>query len=88
MAYLVGRSDALRTISEYVEQLIDEIHSARCELASARAEHAAKIAQTKAHFDKEAADMRRELTETITELHQLRLSMFSSWRRHEGDRLQ
>jgi hypothetical protein len=88
MAYLTGRSDALRTTSEYVEQLIDEIHSARCELASARADHAAKIAAAKKQFADEASAMRRELTEAIAELHQLRAHMFNKWERHQGDRLQ
>jgi hypothetical protein len=88
MAYLIGRSDALRTTSEYVEQLIDEIHSARCELASARAEHAAKIAAAKKQFADEASAMRRELTEAIAELHTLRAHMFSKWERTQADRLQ
>jgi peptidoglycan hydrolase CwlO-like protein len=88
LAYLIGRKDALRTTSEYVEQLLDELHAARVELQTVRAERAAMMAKAQARFDADAAEMRRELQEAIAELHQLRLSMFQKWTRHEGDRLQ
>jgi hypothetical protein len=88
MAYLVGRKDALRTTSEYVEQLIDQLHEARLELQQVRAERATALAKIKAQFEQDATAMRRELTEAIAELHQLPAHMFSKWERHQSDRLQ
>jgi len=78
----------MRSASEAMDQLADQLRDARCDLAATRAERAALIAKAKAYVDAEVEACRRELTEAIAELHQLRLSMFSSWRRHEGDRLQ
>jgi hypothetical protein len=72
-AFLTGRQTALRTTSDAVDQLIDQLSVPREELREARAEYAAKIAQTKAHFDAEVAAMRRELAEALTELSRAQL---------------
>jgi chromosome segregation ATPase len=66
-------------------QLIEQLNAARAELQEARSEYAAKIAKTKAHFDAEAAAMRRELTEALAQLNRLKVTMFAAWQRRESD---
>jgi hypothetical protein len=73
---------------DIANQLIEQLSAARAELQQARAEHAAKIAAARAHFDSEAEAMRqeaevmrREFTEAIAQLNELRLRMFHQWTR-------
>ena len=84
-AFLAGQADLRNDIAE---QLIEQLSAARAELQQARAEHAAKIAAARAHFDSEAEAMRqeaevmrREFTEAIAQLNELRLRMFHQWTR-------
>lgn len=88
VAYWIGRKDALRTTSEYVEQLLDELHAARVELQQVRAERASALAKVKAQFAEDAATMRQELTAALAEIDQLRITMFQKWERTQSDRLQ
>ena len=78
-AFLVGRQSALRTSSEAVDQLTEQIIAARAELQEARAEHAERMAEARAHFEREAEAMRQELEQAIAELQQLRAIMFFAW---------
>ena len=87
MAFLVGRQAGPRSTNGAVHQLIEQLSAARAELQQARAEYAAKIAATKAHFDREATAMRQELAEALAELDQLRLLTFQKWTRHDTDTL-
>lgn len=72
-----------RTSHDIADQLIEQLSAARAELQQARAEHAAKVAAARAHFDSEAEAMRqeaevmrREFTEAIAQLNEVRLRMF------------
>jgi hypothetical protein len=86
-AFVVGRQSALRSASDAVEQLTEQLIIARAELQQARADHAARMAALQARFDSEAAAMRHELSEGIAQLDSLRLLMFSKWQRHQTDAL-
>ena len=68
----------MRTTSEYVEQLLDELHAARVELQQVRAERASALAKVKAQFAEDAATMRQELTAALAEIDQLRITMFQN----------
>jgi hypothetical protein len=84
MAYVVGKEDALRVANDAMDQL----QHARTELQQVREERAEAFANIKAHFDADALAMRKKLAAALAELDQLRITMFNSWERHEGTRLQ
>ena len=87
-AFVSGRQTGLHSANDAVDQLTEQLIAARAELQEARVEYASKIAATKAHFDSEAAAMRRELSEARAQLDQLRLMLFQKWQRHQTDLLQ
>jgi hypothetical protein len=84
-AFLVGRQAGLRSYSEAMEQLTEQLRAARAELQEARADHAARMAACKAHFDRECKAIRREMEEMIAELKGL--DSFAKMTRTEADRL-
>jgi hypothetical protein len=86
-AFVIGRQAGLHSDNDAVDRLTEQIIAARAELQEARVEYASKIATTKAHFDSEAAAMRRELSEALAQLDQLRLMLFQKWQRHKTDLL-
>ena len=85
MAFLAGRQSGLCASTDAYDQLVEQIIVAREELQRARTEHKDKIAAARAHFDSEAAAMRKELTAALAELDGLRLLMFNKWQRHPAD---
>ena len=88
MAFRVGQQIGLRTSSEAIDQLIEQLHQARADLQQVRterAEYLERIAAAKEHFNAEASAMRKELAEALAELDQLRIQMFSKWQRSSAD---
>jgi F0F1-type ATP synthase membrane subunit b/b' len=78
-AFAVGRQCALRATDDAMTQLADQLREARAELEDARREYAEKISAARNYFDGEVRAMRAELAESLSQLHQLRESMFNAW---------
>jgi hypothetical protein len=86
-APVVGRQCALRDTSSAMDQLTEQLRIARIELAEAQREYASKIQAARDHFDEETSAMRRQLSEAMEALNDLRASLFASVTRREGDKL-
>ena len=87
-AFLTGRQAGVRTTSDAMDQLAEQLREARADLQQARAEYADRIANARGHFDAEVAAMRKELDAAMSSLNSLRASMFVAWQRRQSDTIQ
>jgi hypothetical protein len=72
-AIATGRRGALRDCSGTLDQLLDQLHEAR-------AEHQIRMAEIKAEFDREIAELQAQLAEAQHELKCLRaLDALARW---------
>jgi hypothetical protein len=73
LAVALGRQRGLADSSDVLDQVIDQLHEAQ-------AQHRALLAKIKDEFDREIAELQRQLAEARAELKLLRvLDEFSRW---------